>query len=393
MQKPNVLFISSWYPTKEHETLGNFVQRHAECINPLVNLEVLTVISSANYQETKICFDKINDVKTTIVYYPKVKNSLPLLSQWIKYRRYLNAFKHGYEAIKKRSGINRFDLNHTNVCYKAGIFSMYLKKKEGLQYILTEHWTAFLPYRNEFQKFSPFVKSIIRKVVRQAKLLVPVSNHLATSMAYLGLVNKYEVIPNVVDVDLFQIGEKVGDKFTFLHVSTLDNEQKNIDGIFQAFEILSRFTTNFKLVIVTDGDINEGRSMLEKSGLNTDLVEFHGTKTPVEIAEFYKKSDCFLLFSNYENLPCVIVESMSAGLPVISTKIAGIPEHVDDSKGILIKPKNIDELVYALKEIINKNYQYQAQEIRSYAIENFSKNAVGEKYFQIYQQVISDHVS
>ena len=47
MQKPNVLFISSWYPSKEHPTLGNFVQRHAEAINPFVNLFVVYVTSSS----------------------------------------------------------------------------------------------------------------------------------------------------------------------------------------------------------------------------------------------------------------------------------------------------------------------------------------------------------
>lgn len=391
MQKPNVLFISSWYPSEEHATLGNFVQRHAEAIQPYVNLEVLTVVFTSKRDHLFIDFKVINGVNTTIVYYPKVASKLPLYSQWSKYKKYLTAFKLGYNAIKKRTGIQKFDLNHTNVCYKAGLFSLYLKKKENLPYVLTEHWTIFLPYRNEFNQFSLPVKRMIKKIISNAEMLLPVSEHLATSMANLGLKNNYQVIPNVADVTLFTLrNEKSeGENFKFLHISTLDDNQKNITGIFKALKQLAEKRNDFKLVIVTDGDIEEGKKVQTRVGLSGDLVEYHGTKTPNEIAEFYKQANCFLMFSQYENLPCVIVESMSAGLPVISTNIAGIPEHVDASKGILVKPNQLDELVDAMNKMIEEYHHFKKEEIRDYAIKHFSNEAVGKQFLEVYQKIIA----
>ncbi|MCB4234228.1 glycosyltransferase family 4 protein [Kaistella anthropi] len=68
-----------------------------------------------------------------------------------------------------------------------------------------------------------------------------------------------------------------------------------------------------------------------------------------EVSEKMRASDCFVLFSDYENFPCVLLESLSTGTPVIATKVGGIPEVVNEKNGILISNSK-DELYEAMKK-------------------------------------------
>ncbi len=393
MQKPKVLFISSWYPSREHPTLGNFVQRHAEAIYPYVDLEVLVVIGSSTTKSFEIDHTIIDGVSTTMVYYKKVSNKVPLLSSYLKYKRYLNSYTTGYELLLKRRKQAHFDLIHVNVTFQSGIFARYLKRKVGLPYVITEHWTGYLPYRTLFSKLPFYVKNMTKKIVADADLLLPVSHHLGKSMNNLGLNKAFEVVPNVVDTKMFIPDEsKRPSYFNFLHVSTLDDDQKNISGIFRALkEVVKVSLKEVRLTIVTDGDIDKGIALANEIGV-INYINFHGTKTPQEIVEFYQSSHCFLMFSNYENLPCVITESMSCGLPVISTRIAGIPEHLDESKGLMVEPKDEKGLITAMLELIVNYEQFNSKLIRDYAINNFSKEEVGKAYLAKYLKVIQ-HVS
>ena len=66
----------------------------------------------------------------------------------------------------------------------------------------------------------------------------------------------------------------------------------------------------------------------------------------------------YCLMSNNEGLPIAILEAMRAGLPVISTRVAGIPEQVDERNGILIEPD-----VKQLTEVLNHLPDYDWEKL------------------------------
>lgn len=391
MRKLNVLFISSWYPSREHPTLGNFIQKHAEAVNPFVNLEVLYVTSSDKCKNRfEIEYSNINGVSTTIVYYKKVKNKLPVISFFFKYLRSKKAYQKGYVFLRNNRNIAKFDITHCNITYPAGYFALQLKKKESIPYVISENWTVFLPYRNEYYSFSFIVRKAIKNIVENANLMLPVSHHLANSMAELGLKQKYRVVANVVETNLFKVKHKVKNEVkNILHVSTMDESQKNILGIFRTLKAISLVRDDFKLTIVSDGDINEAKQLLLESKLEERYVDFVGTKTPEEIVKYYQAADFFLLFSNYENLPCVIVESMSCGLPVVSSAIAGIPEHINETNGILVEAKNESQLKDAILNMLDNYNTYDRDKIREYAIKHFDYSSVGKQFLEVYKEVLS----
>ena len=96
-----------------------------------------------------------------------------------------------------------------------------------------------------------------------------------------------------------------------------------------------------------------------------------------------QSASVFVLFSNYENLPCVILEAFSCGIPVISANVGGIAEYFPNDFGKLIPPKNKEQflenlLYFSKKPPINKN------KMHAYAIENFGKNAIANSFSQLY---------
>ena len=103
-----------------------------------------------------------------------------------------------------------------------------------------------------------------------------------------------------------------------------------------------------------------------------------------------KAANCFVLFSDYENQPCVILESLASGIPVIASKVGGIHEILDKNRGVLVGKNNEDALLEAMKRMLEKNVELDSSEdLRKYVVENFSKSVIAEKFSEIYNQVLS----
>lgn len=388
MQNLNVLFLSSWYPNKEYPTLGNFIQKHAESVNPYVNLYVLFATSSDRINgKPEIENNIINGVNTTIVYFKKTKDTT-IISKISKYKNYIIALENGLAFIEKKFKVNHLDITHCNITFPAGLFALKLKKERNIPYVISENWTAFLPYRDDFQKMNFIIKREIKKVVANAASMVPVSEHLKKSMIDLGLNGKFTIIPNVVDTSLFKIASNNKTKIQLLHVSTLVEDHKNIKGTFNVLKKISESRKDFLFTIVSDGDPTTAKEHQKEIGLDTDLVNYVGTKTPEEIAEYYQQSDFFVLFSNYENLPCVMVESMSAGIPVVASDVGGVREHLTKENGIIVEAMNEDQLYDAISDMLNNYKNYNKNMIRQYAIDHFNYDVVGQQFLALYKEII-----
>ena len=223
MDKLNVLFLTSWYPNKNHPTLGNFIQRHAEALNPHVNLRILHICSNDN-QKNKFDLENslVNNVNTTIVYYKKVKG-FSLLTPLIKLIRYKKSLKLGLKRIEKDFKIN---IAHCHVAYPAGISALNLLKNKNIPYVLSEHWTLFLK-KQTYQSTSILIRKSIERTLKNASYILPVSESLSTELQTLTANTKFRVIHNVVNTNLFKPSPSHNKKTTILHVSHMDDAHKN----------------------------------------------------------------------------------------------------------------------------------------------------------------------
>jgi glycosyltransferase involved in cell wall biosynthesis len=107
-----------------------------------------------------------------------------------------------------------------------------------------------------------------------------------------------------------------------------------------------------------------------------------------------RSSDCFILFSNYENLPVVLVEAFASGLPVISSNVGGIAEHLSAQRGKLVPARDNRAFIIAMEEMITElsEKKYDRQAIASYARSHFSYEKISTEYHELYHQITSKHV-
>jgi len=155
---------------------------------------------------------------------------------------------------------------------------------------------------------------------------------------------------------------------------------------------LSKQRTDFEMWFMGDGDTAPPIKKAMELGIYNSTVFFDGTKTTTEVADIMRNADCFVLFSNHENLPCVMIEALASGIPIVASAIGGIPEHIDSSSGILVKPGDEEELLNSLNKIFEsiRAGKYGAQQLSSYAKANFSYEKVSEQFHVLYQKVLKN---
>lgn len=383
MNKKKILFLSSWYPNSELPYNGNFVQQHARAVAKSANVAILHVQGREQGKPYEITIEHIENVYEVIVYFEKNKN-VNYVSKLIKQKTAL--FK-GYTLIENYFN-GKPDITHLNVILPLGWYAYYLKIIKKIPYIITEHHSKYLNISN--QKFTFLEKIIIKKVVKKSSMVCPVSNNLKEAMLSKGFVGNYKIVPNVVNNSIFTLKEVKSDsKFTILHVSSLVDHIKNISGIIRVFKKLTvKFGDKVFLHIIGDGDKDRIDNWVANYNLGSSHYKIEGPKNYQEIAKAMQNASVFVLFSNYENLPCVIAESLVCGTPVIATKVGGIPEMIDETNGLLIDAKDEDALLNKIEYFIENQHQYDNTLISKNAIEKYSYQKVSEQFLNIYKNIL-----
>jgi len=376
LERKNILFISSWFPNKIEPTNGNFVQRHAEAVSLVHNVEILHTIGDFD-QDEKYLFDDrlINGIRTLIVYYKNSKNPVK------NFFRRMKAYNKGFSKLQKP------DLVHANILHNNMLFAVYLKKKYKIPFVVTEHWTALRKINAEIT--SKIIKQTAVIIGNQAEFILPVSNDLLLGLKDLGIKSKMMVVPNVVNTQLFIPQRKADTEFTFIHVSNLiprKNPEKILDV---ALNLLDKGFV-FRFQLGGDGNdeiLNKLRNKVENSKFSDKITVF-GIQTLNEIADRMGSSNCFILFSEDENQPCVIAESFASEIKVISTNVGGIGEFFPDNAGILLKKVDEAELYSAMVRMLKHDRNDDLSFLSQYAKDTFSQEMIAMKFSAIYAQVL-----
>lgn len=279
-----ILFLTPWYPSPADRMAGLFVEK-------------MVVAARADGAECEV----ISEMGTVAMFRHLV--------------RYL-----------RRSG--RPDLVHLHVATKQGLIALLLRRA-GVPYLLTEHYTGFLPANGDFERRSarpvvgPIYRAFVRRVVRCAAIATAVSGMLRRSMQAYGLTNPdFRILYNVVDAPFLVPREpREGGRTEFLHVSCYNDRAKNTTGIIRAAAALAAWRRDFHLTMAGTGpDFGRTEQLARELGLTASgLVEFTGELTPRQVAARMRSSDCFVLFSRFETAAVVLQEAMTVGLPCIST--------------------------------------------------------------------------
>ena len=195
------------------------------------------------------------------------------------------------------------------------------------------------------------------------RILVPSEASKRTVMAMEGIPTRYlRVLYNGVDISHFSPGThsrcevrgELGlacDELVVGTVGRLSPEKGGVDVLVRAVELLRHDHPRARLVVVGDGPL---RPDLEKlaDDLGSDMV-FTGTRT--DIARLLSAMDIFVLPSLMEAMPIALLEAMAMRLPVVATKVGGVPEIVDDGVNGLVVPPGDEAALHSALHLLVGN--------------------------------------
>lgn len=369
-----ILHIASWHPSRVHGTLGNFVERHVQAISSRHGGEIWFAAAVPAGQIVPA-----NSVRECGTYTERI---FYFRSRKPHVRHVTNAL------LRAARSAEAFDLIHLHVAYPAGRAARTLARRWNVPLVLTEHWTAYHPDQRSALPW--WRKLSMRSTGRAAHIICPVSDNLGHSMQSFGIKGRYVPVPNVVDTELFHPAATTpsDEAFHVLHISSLHDDQKNISGMLRAVRRAMDRAANLRVSIIGDGNPEPHRAYAIELGLD-ERVEIAGEISLAEVAERMRASNALMLFSRYENFPCVIPEAWASGIPVISTDVGGIREHLTPERGALIGSEDETTLADVLCQWAQQRKRFDTASLRHHADSTFSYAAVARAYSDVYARVLT----
>ena len=130
---------------------------------------------------------------------------------------------------------------------------------------------------------------------------------------------------------------ETGETVTILHVGRFD-VPKNHPGLLEAFRLLLETHPECRLRLVGDGELRPDMEKLAREKGIADFVEFCGMQS--NVYPYLHDADIFTLPSIYEGNPMTIIEAMGTGLPIVASRVGGIPDMISDGEsGLLVEPE------------------------------------------------------
>lgn len=209
---------------------------------------------------------------------------------------------------------------------------------------------------------APILAGLGRLTARLADRVVAPSHATARELAEDYGARDVAVIPNGVTLPEEPMADAGAPRrpFTILYAGRL-RTRKAVAVLLEAFARLRERVPEAGLTVVGDG---EQRPALEaqakrlgiaglragaRPGERAGGVRFEGARPHDAMPAYYRAADVFCLPSLYEGFPLAIVEAMAAGLPVVATAVAGVPEAVADGvTGRVVPAEDADALAEAL---------------------------------------------
>lgn len=204
--------------------------------------------------------------------------------------------------------------------------------------------------------------------------------------AFYGLkAEKVPVIYNGVDLSRCISKERyeTGETVKLIHVGRF-NEQKNHAGLLRAFKMLLSEYPNCHLDLVGDGELMEETKALAKKLEISEKVRFLGSQS--NVYSYLQDADIFVLPSNYEGMPMTIIEAMGTGLPIVATRVGGVPDMLKDGESGLLVPCDENAVAQALAKLVSdESLRKRLGEKAKEESARFSAGYMAEEYGKSYR--------
>jgi L-malate glycosyltransferase len=383
----HVLLITQSYPNSYNPVEAIFFQDQANALSSYVKkvgvISIIPISIKAVIKSRKINFgfskNRIHNVETWLYTYLNIP----------KRPKYCvnKSTKKGLRLFEKYITENgKPDIIHIHR-YESGILALKIMEKYQIPYVVTEHSSFFL-----LNTIPKSMELIANKTFKNAKKNIAVSEYFSNVLS-----NKYKIdflyIPNIVDTNKFILKPEIKNQepFVFFNVASL-TKNKNHKLMIDAFGMFNKEFPNSILRIAGVGveEINI-MNQINKLGLENKVIML-GKLSREQILNELHKCHIFLLSSVFETFGVVIIEAMSTGTPVLSTRCGGAESIIKNNElGMLVHSESL-EYLRAMKKMYLSFSNYDSNGIREYVVNNFSQEFVSEKLIEIYTKVLNNEL-
>ncbi len=378
-----ILWLASWYPSKTVPYNGDFIQRHAYAMSLYHQVIIVHTIHDPE-AKSPLYYDVTirNNLAELIVYF---RDKGPSISFVHKLHYNLRFFRESKKVIRQLFSMYGLpDVVHVHVPMKQGKIALWIKRKWHLPYLLSEHSASYLKTApDNFFRRNIYYRNSVHEIFKQALAVTNVSETVGEVLQQTFQIRQFTVIRNTVDENLFYYKGKKEGPFRFIHVSTM-NYQKNINGLINGFEKFAGGRNDVQLILV--GPIGEDTKQRIRNSEAVAKITFTGEVPYREVARLMQDADCFVLFSRYENFPCVIIEALCCGLPVITSDAGGAGEGIDASNGIIVPSENESALIEAMRKM-KDDYRYDRKMISENARQKYGYPRIGKEFSTLYSNL------
>ena len=236
---------------------------------------------------------------------------------------------------------NDYHLNHTHFIFPSGLVSYLLKKRTGLQYILTCHGSDVPGYNpDRFHFAHQLLRPLWVKTIKNSQGISTPSHYLK-KLIQSQIDVPVEVIPN--GYDFLPCAPTA--KCNRILVVTRMFERKGVQFFIKAVADLK---SKWEILIAGDGPY---LNKLKELAHNIPAIRFLGFVSGPALAQLYKSSKIFVFPSVQENFPVVLLEAMEAGCAIVTTDAPGCVEVVGN-EAIITRRGQVSDIRNALEYLM-----------------------------------------
>ncbi len=270
------------------------------------------------------------------------------IDQWGRRSDFLRLYQAAHVGMRLPKDIRL----HAHFAGMAARTAYWIKLFFGIEYSFTAH-------ANDIFAPRPFAIGLDR-LVDSANAVITESDHAASFLKerFPNRAARIHRVYNGLDLSHFLQAVFAPTTPCIISVGRLI-EKKGFADLIEACRLLTKKGCNFRCEIVGEGPLGAAlRAQIAEGGLESN-VQLMGLQTQEQIKKRLADATVFVLpcttdpAGGTDNLPTVIMEAMAAGLPVVSTPIAGVPEMVEDGvTGELVPPAEPKALADAIERFI-----------------------------------------
>lgn len=302
-----------------------------------------------------------------------------------------------FAALKRRKlhKATQYDLEHYFFSLPTGAMTLTPFAGEMPPYIVSLRGSdvpGYDPFNASVERLHKILRPITVRIWRKAAAVVALSNALRDTALITAPDVDIRVISNGMDVSKFSAKEIETERNTdrplrLVSVARL-LERKGIQHLLEA--IASPVPLNVSLSIIGTGPYEDSlKTLTAELGLE-DRVSFAGFIDSDSLPEHYRDADLFVLPSQTESFGLVFAEAMASGLPIIATRVGGIPELIrSGTEGILVNPASAGEIREALEYFTDNPEALDEMGLagRRRIEDKYTWSTIASAYARIYEEV------